>query len=127
MSGGTWVVRGMDGRSGTAGFTEAEAVKYAAELPAALEDTSLTFTVTDLLPELEQRFPAGGAVWLGPPVHWRRDQHGTVGLGEPASYARWVPRPGPVPWFISCDGAEVFVVLDDGYASWWPARWLETR
>jgi hypothetical protein len=128
MSGGTWVVRGMDGCSGTAGFTEADAVKWAAELPAALEDLSLSFTVHDLLPDLEQRFPVGGAVWLGKPVYWRRGQRGTVALGEPDCRVMWQPEPGLVPWFIGIDGASVYVALDDdGYASWWPARWLDTR
>jgi hypothetical protein len=125
---GTWAVRRAgDGPRMTAGFTEEEATRHAAELPGLLDDPDASFTVTDLLPELEQRFPEGGSVWLGKVVYWRRGQQGTVALGEPASYSRWAPRPGPVPWFIGTDGAEVFVALDDGHASWWPARWLDTR
>lgn len=124
---GTYAVTRSGERRGSAGYTKEEAEQWAAELPGLLEEPGASFTVTDLLPELEQRFPVGGAVWLGEPVHWRRGQHGTVGTGEPDCRVMWQPRPDPVPWFVSTDGASVFVVLDDGYASWWPAQWLDTR
>jgi hypothetical protein len=124
---GTYAIVRVGGRGMDAGHSKEEAERWAAELPGLLEEPDAVFTVTDLLPELEQRFPEGGAVWLGKAVHWRRGQHGTVAVGKPESFSRWAPRPGLVPWFIGQSGAEVFVVLDDGYASWWPARWLETR
>jgi hypothetical protein len=108
-----------------AGFTREEAESCCTELAELAP--GLSFPVTDLLPELEQRFPAGTAVWLGQQVYWCRGQRGTVAEGEPESFAKWVPRPGPVPWLVGTDGASVYVVLDDGYASWWPASWLETR
>lgn len=82
--------------------------------------------IRDLLPDLEERFQPGTDVWLGKRVYWRKGQHGTVAAGEPESHAKWFPS-NPSPWFISQDGASVWVVLDDGYASWWPARWLDTR
>jgi hypothetical protein len=124
---GTYAVSRPGEPGMTAGFTEEEAARLAAELPQLLNAPHLLFTVTDLLPELERRFPEGGPVWLGQRVHWRKGQRGTVASGEPESFSRWQPRPGLVPWFIAAGGASVFVVLDDGYASWWPAGWLETR
>jgi len=112
--------RGMD-----AGFTKEEAGRLAVEFEQELGGPP--FTVTDLLPELEQRFQPGTRVWLGQKVYWRRGQAGTVSVGEAESFAKWQPAPGLVPWFIGQDGAYVFVTLDDGYASWWSAGWLETR
>jgi hypothetical protein len=109
----------------SAGFTREEAASFAAELDELLP--GLPFEVCDLLPELEQRFPFGTQVWLGPRVYWRRGQPGVVAAGEPESFVKWQPTPGLVPWFIGNDGPYVFVALDDGYASWWPAGWLETR
>jgi hypothetical protein len=123
MSGTYAVSRAGEGM--TAGFTQEEAERFAAELDELFPGPP--FAVIDLLPELERRFPEGAAVWLGPRVHWRRGQAGTVSEGEAESYARWQPQPGPVPWFISRDGASVHVILDDGSASWWPSGWLETR
>lgn len=125
---GTWAVTRLgDEPRMTAGFTKKEAAKLAAELPGLLNDPAASFTVRDLLPELEQRFPVGTAVWLGQRVYWRRGQRGVVAKGKPERFAKWVPRPGRVPWFISISGASVYVALDDGCASWWPASWLETR
>jgi hypothetical protein len=124
---GTYAVSRAGERGMDAGYSAEEAARWAAELPGLLDDPAASFTVTDLLPDLEQRFPAGGAVWLGSRVHWRKGQRGTVAEGEPEGFAKWVPGPGLVPWFISTDGASVYVVLDDGCASWWPATWLETR
>jgi hypothetical protein len=124
---GTWAVTRPGERGMTAGYAEDEARRYAAELPGLLEDLSLSFTATDLLPELERRFPVGGTVWLGKPVYWRRGQRGTVAAGVPDLCVKWQPEPGPVPWFIGTGGAYVHVVLDDGTASWWPSRWLDTR
>jgi hypothetical protein len=128
VSDGTWAVcrDGSDYRM-QAGFTQAEAERHAAELPGLLDEPDAVFTARDLLPELEKRFPPGAAVWLGERVHWRRGQRGTVTAALPDSLARWVPAAGPVPWFISAGGGSVFVVLDDGSASWWPAKWLDTR
>ena len=129
---GTWAV--LEAREGsrlsgrmTAGLTREDAERYAAELPRVLEDFSLSFTARDLLPDLEARFQPGTPVWLGPRVHWAKGQRGTVAAGKPESFSQWQPYPGLVPWFIGTDGAEVFVTLGDGYASWWPAGWLETR
>lgn len=122
---GTYAITRPGQRGMTAGLSAAEAESLAADLLECLPGPA--FTMHDLLPELEQRFPEGAAVWLGPRVYWRRGQRGTVGAGEPESFAEWQPRPGLVPWFIGSDGAEVFVRLDDGCASWWPATWLETR
>lgn len=122
---GTYALTRLGVPGMTAGFTQEEAVRLAAEFLAELPGAP--FETCDLLPELERRFPVGAAVWLGPRVHWRRGQAGTVAEGEPQSIARWVPGPGLVPWFVSRDGASVYVLLDDGYASWWPAGWLETR
>jgi hypothetical protein len=129
---GTWAV--LDTREGprlsgrmTAGYTQAEAEQWAAELPGLLGDPAASFTTADLLPGLERRFQPGTAVWLGTRVYWRRGQRGTVTAGEPESYAKWAPQDGILPWFVGSGGAEVFVALDDGYASWWPAGWLDTR
>jgi hypothetical protein len=129
MSGTFAVVTAYRGHaSTTAGLARGDAERWVAELPGLLDyELDKPPEVLDLLPELEARFPAGGAVWLGPRVHWRPGQPGTVAAGEPESFARWSPQAGPVPWFIGTGGAYVFAALDDGYASWWPARWLETR
>lgn len=124
---GTYAVTRAGERTMSAGYTKEEAERWAAELPGLLEEPGAVFTVSDLLPDLEQRFPEGGAVWLGKRVYWRRGQPGTVALGKPESFAKWAPRPGLVPWFISQDGASVFVTLDDGPASWWPVYMLDTR
>jgi hypothetical protein len=126
MSGTYAVTRAGDHGGTIAGFTEEEAAGYAAELERLLRPGP-PFMVRDLLPELERRFPGGGSVWLGRQAYWRKGQRGTVAAGEPESFARWTPAAGPVPWFIGTGGASVFVRLDDGYASWWPAGWLETR
>jgi hypothetical protein len=107
------------------GFDQGEAEDLAAAI-AELGGWEEGPTIVDLLPELEERFLPGTPVWLGHRVYWRRGQRGTVTAGTPAEYSRW--SLGDLsPWFIGGDGAEVFVTLDDGYASWWPARWLETR
>jgi hypothetical protein len=110
----------------SSGFDQAEAADLSAAVAELGGWEEGPFT-RDLLPALEQRFQPGTPVWLGRRVYWRRGQRGAVAAGEPESYARWVPQPGLVPWFISLDGASVFVELDDGCASWWPATWLETR
>jgi hypothetical protein len=122
---GTYALGRTDPRSTDAGFTKEEADRLAAEWGQVLGGSP--FTVTDLLPELEQRFQPGTRVWLGQRVHWRRGQAGVVSAGEPESFALWQPEAGQVPWFIGQGGAHVFVTLDDGYASWWSAGWLETR
>lgn len=128
MTGGTWAVRrdGSDYRM-SAGFTRAEAERWAAELPGLLGEPAADFTTADLLPGLERRFQPGTPAWLGKRVYWRKGERGTVAAGIPESFARWAPRAGPVPWFIGSGGPYVYVALDDGYASWWPANWLETR
>jgi hypothetical protein len=123
---GTYALTRRGERGMTAGLTredaERRAVEYADLLPGP------PFEVVDLLPELELRFPVGASVWLGPCVHWRRGQAGTVAAGEPGSCVRWQPGPGPVPWFIGLDGPSVYVRLADGSSeSWWPSGWLETR
>jgi hypothetical protein len=107
-----------------AGYSKADAESWTDVLRDELGITGAE--VRDLLPGLQARFPVGGKVWLSQRVHWRPGQAGTVTEGEPESYARW-PERGPSPWFLSGDGASVHVLLDDGYESWWPARWLETR
>jgi hypothetical protein len=109
----------------SAGF-DADEAQHLAEAVAELGGWDKPPEVRDMLPDLEARFPVGTAVWLGKSVYWRRGQRGVVAAGEPESYARW-PERGPSPWFLSADGAEVYVVLDDGYASWWRSTWLETR
>jgi hypothetical protein len=122
---GTYALSRPGERGMTAGFTQEMAARCAAEWLVELPGPP--FEIRDLLPELQRRFPVGAAVWLGPRVTWRRGQAGTVAEGEPQSIARWQPRPGLVPWFVALDGASVYVLLDDGSASWWPAGWLETR
>jgi hypothetical protein len=117
------VYRGRECVSG--GFDQAEAENMAAAV-AELGGWEQGPDIRDLLPGLEAFFPLGADVWLGKPVYWRRGQHGTVTAGEPLEFARWSPG-NPAPWFIGTDGADVFVTLDDGYASWWPAKWLDTR
>lgn len=127
MSGTLAVVTVWRGREvAGCGYDQAEADEMATAV-AELGGWDSGPVIRDLLPELEQRFPLGARVWLGHRVHWRRGQAGTVAAGEPESFASWRPAFGPVPWFIGCDGAYVFVELDDGYASWWSAKWLETR
>jgi hypothetical protein len=128
MNGGTWaVITLIGGREHTSGgYGEAGAAEMAhVTLPAELGiDDAFT---RDLLPGLEAKFPPGAPVWLGTPVHWRLGQHGIVTPGVPERHACWLPDGDLVPWFISTDGASVHVLLDDGYESWWPACWLETR
>ena len=125
--GGTWaVVTSYEGREHlSAGYAEADAREMAfTTLPECLGITDAA--VRDLLPGLEAFYPAGTEVWLSQRVYWRRGQHGRVAAGEPESFARWSPG-SPAPWFLAEGGAYVYVVLDDGYASWWPCRCLETR
>jgi hypothetical protein len=122
---GTCAIVQLGERGMQAGLTRAEAESFAVELRQEFPDA--VFTVTDLLPELEQLFPVGTRVWLGPRVTWRRGQSGTVTAGEPPSFVRWQPATGPVPWVVGLSGAYVSVALDDGCVSWWPSRWLETR
>lgn len=118
------VYRGRDLLS--AGYDENEAAEMA-EAVAELGGWDSPPVVRDLLPDLERRFQPGTRVWLGQRVYWRRGQPGTVAAGEPESFACWTPQPGLAPWFIGADGAYVYVVLDDGYASWWRSTWLDTR
>lgn len=126
MSGTLAVVTVWRGREVvSAGYDQAEAVGMAAAV-AELGGWESWPAIRDLLPGLEQRFPLGAPVWLGKPVYWRRGQAGTVTAGQLESFASW-PEHGPSPWFIGTDGAYVHVLLDDGYASWWHASWLETR
>lgn len=126
MSGTLAVVTVYKGREVlSAGYDQAEA-EWIADSVADLGGWDSGPVIRDLLPDLEARFPVGTLVWLGKRVHWRRGQAGTVTAGEPESFAKW-PERGPSPWFVSTDGASVHVLLDDGYASWWPASWLETR
>jgi hypothetical protein len=122
---GTYAVVTMDGDREhlDAGYSKADAERFAYELPELL---GISAEVRDLLPGLEARFPVGGKVWLSQRVRWRRGQAGTVTVGEPDDYARW-PEHGPSPWFLGSGGAVVHVLLGDGYESWWPAHWLETR
>ena len=127
MSGTLAVVTVYRGREGmSAGYSAGEAAEMA-EAVAELGGWDRPVAIRDLRPELEARFPLGTRVWLGEAVYWRRGQAGTVTAGEPENFSRWQPAPGPVPWFIGPDGACVHVLLGDGYGSWWPARWLETR
>jgi hypothetical protein len=126
MSGTLAVVTVYRGRECVSAGYDLDEAESLAEAAAEMGGWEQGPVIRDLLPELEERFPLGGQVRLGRPVYWRRGQHGTVTAGEPASYARWSPG-NPAPWFIGTDGADVFVTLDDGYASWWPAKWLETR
>lgn len=127
MSGTLAVVTVYQGREMvSSGFDQAEAAELA-EAIAELDGWDSGPDIVNLLPDLEARFPAGTPVWLSQRVYWRKGQPGTVAEGVPLSFARWAPRPGPVPWFIGGDGPSVFVALDDGYASWWPAKWLELR
>ena len=126
MSGTLAVVTGYQGRTCTsAGLDAAEAAGLAAAI-AELGGWDSGPVIIDALPDLQERFPLSRPVWLGKPVHWRRGQRGVVAAGEPESFARW-PEHGPTPWFLSADGASVYVALDDGYTSWWPAAWLEVR
>lgn len=108
-----------------AGYDQAEAEWIAGEI-AKLGGWDEGPVIRDLLPHLEAFFPVGTDVWLGKRVYWRRGQHGKVAVGEPDSLAKWSPS-DPAPWYIGQDGASVYVALDDGYASWWPSRWLDTR
>lgn len=129
MSGTLAVVTVWRGReSMSAGYDQGEAEELREVLIAELGATGWDGPpeIRDLLPDLEARFQPGTCVWLGQRVYWRKGHHGTVAAGSPAGYARWCPS-DPSPWFIGSDGAEVFVELDDGYASWWPSTWLETR
>jgi hypothetical protein len=106
----------------SAGFDEVEAAGMVGAI-AELGGWDADPEVRDLLPGLEATFPAGRRVMLGPRVHWRPGQGGVVASGELESYARW-PERGPSPWFLDSSGASVYVVLDDGYASWWRSTWL---
>lgn len=126
MSGTLAVVTVYQGRAMTsAGFDQAEADDLAGAI-AELGGWDSGPTVVDALPDLQERFPAGRQVMLGRRVHWRRGQPGIVAEAKPESFARW-PESSLSPWFLGEGGAYVFVVLDDGYASWWPTSWLETR
>lgn len=106
----------------SAGYDAGEA-RDLAEAIAELGGWDSGPEIRDLLPGLRERFPVGRRVMLGKRVYWRPGQGGVVAAGEPESYARW-PESGLSPWARDSSGAEVFVVLDDGCASWWRARWL---
>lgn len=108
----------------SAGFDAAEAADMLEAITELGGWDEPPFTC-DLLPDLEQRFPLGARVMLGPVVHWRPGQGGIVTVGEPESFARW-PEHGLSPWFFSADGAHVHVRLDDGCESWWRDTWLVT-
>jgi hypothetical protein len=114
------VWRGREGLSG--GFDQAEAASMLTAI-AELGGWDKPPEIRDLLPDLQQRFPLGRRVMLGPRAHWRPGQGGVVTAGEPESYACW-PERGLSPWFICTDAAEVHVRLDDGYESWWRSTWL---
>jgi hypothetical protein len=123
MSGTLAVVTVYRGRECvSAGLDEAEAAEMARAI-AGLVGWEAGPEIRDLLPGLEAAFPVGRRVMLGPRVHWRPGQGGVVAPGELESFARW-PEYGPSPWLLGTDGAYVYVVLDDGYASWWRSTWL---